>query len=476
MDMVSVMWFRRDLRLEDNIALAKAFKESEKLLLLFHVNPEQFLEKGSLNQAAFFQSVAHFKAELKKEDLYLHILFGEIEDCFSALKNKLSDWSDVYFNLDEKGFGRARDQKMVRFFNENMVKIHTSTDHHLHGSTEIKNQSDDFYKVFTPYFNQWIERKKPKPVEVEIEKEKVVTTSLFQDQEEKFEAFVKENDLNLEHTSGTAAAKNRLEEFISEDLEDYDRARDVPEKDQTSHLSPYLRTGELSIRTVFSLLADAPDSRSKDTFIKELAWRDFYNMIYATNQNQKEQPIKEEFSTIEWENDTKKFENWKEGKTGFPIIDAGMRQLKEKGWMHNRLRMIVASFLTKDLLIDWRWGEKYFQEMLIDYDPASNIGGWQWAASTGTDAVPYFRIFNPTTQSKKNDPSGEFIRQYVTELEQVKEKYIHEPQKMSKEEQTEIGLIIGEDYPFPIVNHSEARKRAIKVYEESKEIAQEIDR
>lgn len=468
--MVSVMWFRRDLRFEDNTALAEAFEKSEKLMLLFHVNPDQFLKKGSLNQAAFFQSVAHFKAELKKKNLHLHIVFGEIEDCFSALKNKFSDWSDVYFNLDEKGFGRERDQKMVLFFRENNVNIHASMDHHLHGSTEIKNQSDDYYKVFTPYFNQWIERKKPKPIKVKIEKEKIINEIVFKDHEEKFESFVKENSLKVAYQPGTAAAQKRLEEFINEDVENYDTSRDVPAKDQTSHLSPYLRTGELSIRTVYAYLMDAPDSRSKDTFIKELAWRDFYNMIYATNPKQKEQPIKEDFSNIEWENDTVKFEKWKDGKTGYPIVDAGMRQLKEKGWMHNRLRMIVASFLMKDLLIDWRWGEKYFQQMLIDYDPASNIGGWQWAASTGTDAVPYFRIFNPTTQSKKNDPSGKFIREYVTELTEVSDKSIHEPHKMSKDEQSEVGLTVGENYPFPIVNHSEARKRAIAAYETSKEI------
>lgn len=467
------MWFRRDLRLEDNTALAEAFEKSEKLLLLFHVNPDQFLEKDSLNQAAFFQSVAHFKAELQKEDLHLHIVFGEIEDCFSELKNKFSDWSEVYFNGDERGYGKERDHKMIQFFKENQLAVHPSMDHHLHGSTEIKNQSDDYYKVFTPYFNQWIERKKPKPIKVKIEKKKIINEIVFKDHEEKFESFVKENSLIVAHQLGTAAAKKRLEEYINEDVESYDTSRDVPAKDQTSHLSPYLRTGELSIRTVYAYLMDAPDSRSKDTFIKELAWRDFYNMIYATNPKQKEQPIKEDFSNIEWENDTVKFEKWKDGKTGYPIVDAGMRQLKEKGWMHNRLRMIVASFLMKDLLIDWRWGEKYFQQMLIDYDPASNIGGWQWAASTGTDAVPYFRIFNPTTQSKKNDPSGKFIREYVTELTEVSDKSIHEPHKMNKDEQSKVGLTIGEDYPFPIVNHSEARKRAIAVYETSKEIAQE---
>lgn len=185
----------------------------------------------------------------------------------------------------------------------------------------------------------------------------------------------------------------------------------------------------------------------------------------------KNEAIQTNYRFIEWENNRNYFQKWQQGATGYPLVDAAMRQLKETGWMHNRLRMITASFLTKDLLIDWRWGEKYFEQMLIDYDPASNIGGWQWAASTGTDAVPYFRIFNPTTQSEKFDPSGNFIRKYVQELAGVPNKFIHQPEKMTVKEQTEFKLILGEDYSFPIVDHQERRKAAIARYEFSKTYA-----
>lgn len=191
-------------------------------------------------------------------------------------------------------------------------------------------------------------------------------------------------------------------------------------------------------------------------------------MIYATNPEQKEQSIKEDFRQIDWDNNEENFKKWAEGKTGFPIVDAAMRQMNETGWMHNRLRMITASFLVKDLLVDWRWGEKYFQKMLIDYDAASNIGGWQWAASTGTDGVPYFRVFNPTTQSERFDKDGSFIRKFVPELKSITDKKIHEPSKLTEEEQEEAGVIIGHDYPEPIVNHKRSRELAIQAFEESR--------
>ncbi len=257
-------------------------------------------------------------------------------------------------------------------------------------------------------------------------------------------------------------------------MEKYEQQRDFPELNKTSRISRYLRTGELSIRTVWESLQASSNSNGKTAFEKELCWRDFYHMIYVAFPNQKEESIQENYRNIEWENNREYFQKWQAGQTGYPIVDAAMRQLKKTGWMHNRLRMITASFLTKDLLIDWRWGEKYFQQMLHDYDPASNIGGWQWAASTGTDAVPYFRIFNPTTQSEKFDKYGNFIREFVPELYSLPEKWIHQPENMTIDQQKEYGVVIGKDYPFPIVNHKERRKLALTKYEFSKKSIQEI--
>lgn len=461
------MWFRRDLRLEDNMALSKAMNDSKKLILVFQMNPNQFLE-NSYNQSAFFASVKHFQKTINNF-AHLQILYGEVEESFKKLKQIVPDWNDVYYNIDENGFGNDRDQSINKFFNENKIQIHIFHDHYLHSATEIKNNTGSFYKVFTPYYNKWKTLDKIPAINVTINESKIIKEALFQKDESKLDELIKNSPKSPLIEVGEMAAKKQLEKFIKEDLTDYETNRDIPSLDKTSHLSCYLRTGEISIRTVWQELQNAPNSIGKQTFEKELCWRDFYNMIYHTNPTQKTQPIKSEFAFVKWEKDEETFEKWKNGQTGFPIVDAAMRQLKQTGWMHNRLRMIAASFLTKDLLIDWQWGEQYFKQMLVDYDPASNIGGWQWAASTGTDAVPYFRIFNPTIQSEKFDPNGDFIKKYIPELSKVPAPYIHEPQKIPFLQQAEYEIEIPKDYPMQIVNHKQAAKRAITAFESSKE-------
>ena len=472
--MQSVVWFRRDLRIQDNKALYHAFQdlsEEDELILLFQVNPEQFLE-GHSNHEAFFASVEHFKKTID-DKAHLQIQFGEPLDLFKTLKERLPDWQVIYFNEDTTGFGADRDEQAKKFFKENAIEYYRFQDHYMHGAREISNQQGKPYKVFTPYYNQWKERAKETPVQVRFKAEAVYSKTLFPEDEKHFRELLE--DMDKPRKVGEAAGKRQLKTFVKESVSKYDKARDIPSLDETSHLSRYLRTGEVGIRTVWQALQEEPASQSRTTFEKELCWRDFYNMIYSNNPKQKNEPIQEQFRFIKWQNDKDLFEKWQTGNTGFPIVDAAMRQLNETGWMHNRLRMITASFLTKDLLIDWRWGEKYFQQQLIDYDPASNIGGWQWAASTGTDAVPYFRIFNPTTQAQKFDPKGDFIREFVPELKNVPNKLIHQPEKLTKVQQEEYGVVLDEDYPLPIVNHKEQRKKALSVYESSKEYAREVE-
>lgn len=469
--MVSVMWFRRDLRLEDNIALFNALRHSNEIFCVFHINPEQVTEKSTVNQSAFFASVLYFKNKLKKQGINLNIMYGDINDCFASLKQKLPDWHDIFFNFDERGFGRNRDQKSVAFFEDKLkVKAHPYIDYNLHGATEVKKDSGAGYKVFTPYFKRWIRQEKPAPVSYVIDKRIKSARLLFPENEQLLETFIDDRFSFIKKDLGSETAKKVLNRFINESLDQYDEERDFPANDSTSHLSRYLRTGEISIRTVWQAIDQSPDSDGKSTFMKELCWRDFYNMIYVMYPNQNVESINKDFRHVDWINNEQQFEAWRTGQTGFPIVDAAIRQLNATGWMHNRLRMIVASFLTKDLLIDWRWGEAYFHNKLLDYDAASNIGGWQWAASTGTDSVPYFRIFNPTLQSKKFDSNGLFIKKYVPELKNVDNKMIHEPGKLSESEQTRFNVRIGQNYPFPIVDHSYARKRAISIYESSKDV------
>ncbi|MBT2732703.1 deoxyribodipyrimidine photo-lyase [Carnobacterium sp. ISL-102] len=468
--MVAVMWFRRDLRVEDNTALKHALEECDSLILLFHVNSEQLLNETSKNEAAFFKSVETFRKTLDDRGVTLHLAFGDLTDCFTKLKKKFPEWTDIYVNRDENGYGLKRDILADSILYDLGIRTHAFHDHYLHSAHEVKTNTQTSYKVFTPYFNKWKEYSKSSMIKVDFDEKKLVTSSLFKEDKLRFESFIEKHPRMTTIKTGSAAAKECLDRFVENNLQKYDEARDYPSQDATSHLSHHLRTGEISIRTVYDRVSQAEDSQDKETFIKELAWRDFYNMIYTSYPNQKNEAINPEFGYISWYNNEEAFDCWKEGKTGFPIIDAAMRQLKETGWIHNRLRMITASFLTKDLLIDWRWGERHFQEHLIDYDSANNIGGWQWASSTGADSAPYFRIFNPTTQSERFDKEGLYIKQYVPELRGIDNKKIHDPSKLSVAEQDSFGVIIGSDYPAPIVSHKDRRKMAIELYELSKEV------
>lgn len=468
--MVSVMWFRRDLRTEDNKALAKAIASGQPILCIFHINPDQLIEPAGPNQQSFFQSVQTFRQHLADYGIDLHLLFGPPVSAFTALQAQLPDWTDLYFNYDEAGFGRGRDQLVAYLLRERGIRIHAYQDHYLHSSQEVHNQMGQPYKVFTPYFWAWQALPKEAPVFVDLALGKWQSLETAAATLQELEQLAGSSRY---HLPGSGAAKQRLADFVQTELANYDRYRDFPAIPGTSQLSPYLRTGEISIRTVYQAVSQALASPGQATFIRELAWRDFYNMVHVANPEQKTQAIQPAFRHLVWDNDETFFEAWKAGRTGYPIVDAAMRQLLRTGWMHNRLRMIVASFLTKDLLIDWRWGERYFQTMLMDYDAASNIGGWQWAASTGTDAVPYFRIFNPVTQGKKFDPEGLFVRSLVPELSQVPDKYLHEPWKMPLALQTSSACLIGQDYPAPIVDHAKQRLRALAIYQEAKELAGE---
>jgi deoxyribodipyrimidine photo-lyase len=239
--------------------------------------------------------------------------------------------------------------------------------------------------------------------------------------------------------------------------------------DGTSALSPYLRFGMISARqavdaarAAVNQAQNSQERNSAQTWLTELIWREFYVHILYHFPHVRKTAFRPELANIRWKNDPDDFSAWQTGRTGYPVVDAGMRQLLELGWMHNRARMITASFLVKDLLIDWRWGERHFMQQLLDGDPAANNGGWQWTAGTGTDAAPYFRVFNPTLQGMKFDPRGDYVRRYVPELAHVPDPYIHEPWKMPADVQRQAGCLIGVDYPQPIVDHSAARKRALE--------------
>lgn len=467
---ISLVWIRNDLRFEDNTALIEAVKNAkkdEKILMIFYLDPKQ-LKPISYSHDYFFCALNTFYKSCLEKKLNIYFLYGEIQTCFSELIREFHKINKIYFNIDDCGYGAVRDSKIKEFLKNRNIDIIACHDHHINSANEVLKEDELNYKVYTPYYNKWKEKSSCLIQSIDYDKLQKIILNDFSNKSEdgrnKFNEILENIKNDFSKLTGEKIAKESLEDFVNNRLSIYDEIRDYPYIDGTSRISKFLSTGQLSIRQVYQSLLEAPNSKGKEIFIKELAWRDFYNMIYHFYPNQKNEEIIEKYRNIIWENDDEKFEKWKEGKTGFPIVDAAMRQLKKEGWMHNRLRMIVASFFTKDLLMDWRIGEEYFSQMLIDYDSASNIGGWQWAASVGTDAAPYFRIFNPSTQGKKFDPEGKFIKKYLPELKDIPLKYIYEPFKYAKKINKECKIDVEKIYFEPIVNHKEQRLRAIEMF------------
>ncbi|WP_339145683.1 deoxyribodipyrimidine photo-lyase [Sutcliffiella sp. BMC8] len=471
---LSVMWFRRDFRLQDNTALYHAVKEAQKrkepILFMYHLDPK-FTSKDTPNHRFFFTALQEFIKHCEAKGIFVHVIVGTWKDAFSKLLDHFPDMTSLYFNKDEVGEGHKRDNELERFLNQKNIRVRSFDDYNIHHANEVKKADNSIYKVFTPYFKKWNSLPKKAPVTVNDQKIKnnsVKDDGLYNKGVETLSKTIKKLPAQVEISQEEQAFK-LLQSFLKDKVDHYDRFRDLPAANGTSKLSVFLRTGAISARTILYLIQEkqlTSYSTGMDTFVKELAWRDFYNMIYHHYPNSKSEEIEVKYHQLDWSKDENLLQKWKEGNTGFPIVDAGMRQLKQEGWMHNRLRMITASFLTKDLLMDWRIGELYFEEMLHDYDESSNIGGWQWAASVGTDAVPYFRIFNPITQSIRFDHRGEYIKKYVPELSRVPEAFIHEPSNMNKTDQKKANCIIGKDYPEPIVDHSLQRKSAIQMFKD----------
>ena len=311
------------------------------------------------------------------------------------------------------------------------------------------------YRVFTPFYRAWFRHGWRAPAEAPDPSLSWIASGIASDPlpEHAAPAGV------AMPTAGEGIAWERWDAFRANALADYSDARNRPDIDGTSFLSHHLKWGEIHPR---SLLADLGES--DEVYRKEICWREFYADVLHQAPSSVRDSLDDRFDRMKWADNDAVLAAWAEGRTGYPLVDAAMRQLNHSGWMHNRLRMVVASFLTKDLGIDWRRGEQYFAEQLNDFDLSANNGGWQWASSSGCDAQPYFRIFNPVTQSEKFDPEGKFIRRYVPELAQVANKYIHAPWLMGRIEQEALGIIIGRDYPAPVVDHAAAREKTLERY------------
>ena len=465
----ALWWIRRDLRLTANPALQRALQDGFRVIPVYILDPALLGSDrlGRVRKNFFLENLAALQGDILQAGGTLVLRSGRPFQALSGLLQE-SGAVRIYAEEDYSPYAQARDQRVAAQHDLQLVQGLT-----IAHPEQIRTHAGDPYQVYSYYRKKWKRRffeslrsQRAPELEPTFFDHKLASDEL-PDREPA--------ELPEVFPAGSRAARKKLDRFTRGDqppIFRYARDRDRPDREGTSQLSPYLHFGALSIQEVFlaglSALDQAAGSSQRqgaETWLDELIWREFYQMILYHHPRVLQENFREKYSRLTWRNDREIFQRWKEGRTGYPLVDAGMRQLLTEGWMHNRVRMVSASFLVKDLLIDWRWGENWFMEQLLDADLAANNGGWQWVAGTGTDAAPYFRIFNPTSQAEKHDPQGVYIRAYLPELEKVPDQYIHQPWKMPETLQDQISCWIGDQYPAPIVDHQKARERTLEVYQ-----------
>lgn len=467
--MPSLVWFRRDLRVQDHSALFYASKESEEVIGLFIITPQQWKEHDDADaKVSFWMENLRCLSEQLSE-LNIPLLIREcdsFDDCPERVVNVAKEFSceKLFFNREYEVNEDRRDAMTIEAASVEDIEVLSFHDRIIVPPDEISTKDGRFYSVFTPYRKVWDTKamdyakvfSKPRARnKIDVEADPVPTS---------VDGFDFSNARSDLWKPGEAEAKNRLKKFATR-IDGYNEWRDVPSTTGTSLISPYLAAGVVSPRQCLAAAikhngGTLEGAEGSTTWISELTWRDFYtHVMVGFPKVSRHQPFKQKTNGIPWRDDASDFNAWCEGRTGYPIVDAGMRQLNQTGWMHNRLRMVTAMFLTKNLLIDWRLGEKYFMNKLVDGDLAANNGGWQWSASTGTDAVPYFRIFNPFSQSKRFDVDGTFIKKLCPELEPVPSSALHDPKKLSAAIEK-----LNVDYPSLVVDYKEGRERALAAF------------
>lgn len=449
---VAVFWFRRDLRLHDNAALYHALRSGSPVLPLFIFDSnilDDLTDRSDPRVGFIHHSLSEIREFLLKHGSDMLVLKGKPEDVWTDILSRF-DVKAVFTNRDYEPYANDRDRTVTGLLQRRNITLHTAKDHVVFEFSEVLKSDGTPYTVFTPYKKRWLEKLNSRISRQPDENGLNQPVSYFLKSyptEKYFSNFVRKSSLTAEQASLTGGFPS-LETlgFTPSDMavpsavvarsliRNYDQTRNFPALDATSKLGIHFRFGTISIRE---------KARNaivlNETYLSELIWRDFYSQILANFPHVATRSFRPEYDLVKWRNDPAEIEKWKSGKTGYPIVDAGMRQLSKTGYMHNRVRMITASFLTKHLLADWRIGEAWFAEKLLDFDLASNNGGWQWAAGCGTDAAPYFRIFNPTEQIKKFDPEYKYVRKWVPEFGTPA-------------------------YPRPVVDHALARQRCLETY------------
>ena len=478
----ALVWLRRDLRTEDNAALYQALRAARRVWVgfVFDRTILDALPRADRRVEFIRDSLVGLDAQLRAlaashgiDGVALLVRHGHGAQVLPQLAAELHVQA-VYANHDDEPDALARDAQVRGTLAAAGIALHTSKDHGVFERSEVLTQSGSPFSVFTPYKNAWLKKLEPYflrayPVARHAGALAPVPAAVETGVPTLAEIGFEPTDLHtLKLPSGAAGAQELLSDFLHR-IDRYDETRNYPAVKGPSYLSTHLRFGTVSIR---QLAREAwqrmqEGSRGAEVWLSELIWRDFYHQVLHHHPHVVGHAFKPAYDKIRWEHGKHAealFAAWCEGRTGYPLVDAAMHQINQTGYMHNRLRMVVASFLSKDLGLDWRWGERYFAERLNDFDLAANNGGWQWAASTGCDAQPYFRIFNPVSQSEKFDAEGKFIRRYVPQLAQLPSKLIHAPWLATPIDLAAAGIELGRDYPLPIVQHDEARAKTLERY------------
>ncbi|MBN1135905.1 MAG: deoxyribodipyrimidine photo-lyase [Anaerolineae bacterium] len=477
----SIWWVRRDLRLADNQALNAALAAADWLIPVFILDPailsSDYVGDAARGRVAFlFDGLRWLDASLRSRGSRLIIRQGDPVEELTRLMDE-SSAKGIFAEEDTWLYGRKRDARVAQ-----VLPLHLTGGLAIHPPEVVLKPDSSPYMVFTPFSRAWKALPLPPAREVLAAPGPLPAVPHLDSLPIPAEPALPNG---APFQPGEAEAHRRLGAFVEGDdsaIYRYAKGRDRLDLAGTSQLSPYLRFGMVSARQAAAsarrAIEAAPDAQARsgaETWLTELIWRDFYLSIQYHFPETERYSFRADLRDITWENDEMAFAAWCQGRTGYPVVDAAMRQLAQTGWMHNRARMIVASFLVKDLLIDWRWGERWFMQHLVDADPAANNGGWQWTAGTGTDSAPYFRIFHPVLQGRKHDPEGAYVRQWLPELAHVPGRYIHAPWETPPEVQQTAGCIIGQDYPAPIIDHAWARERALAAYAQAKQMREKED-
>jgi deoxyribodipyrimidine photo-lyase len=467
----AIVWIREDLRIENHPSLSYASQNHEIVSALYIYNDKYFDKKREAQKWWLSKSLNSFKKDLLKFNITLEILSGDEVEIFSRIKKK--DDISVYWNKVYEPDAISRGKKIRDIFIKNEITYKYFKGNILVEFQDVTKSDGTPFKVFTPFWKnaeqKYLEKIPSKISKIKKLKKKYNLLGVSINPEDILPKKNWYNKFEKYWDPSENEAKKYLQDFIKSKITDYGDMRDIPSVEGTSKLSPYLKFGQIHVETIWNKCNEIKNkSTGYRKYINELGWREFSHSLINNFPEMLKGNLRKDFDNFPWVKNEKFLKKWKQGMTGYPIIDAGMRELYETGWMHNRVRMVVASFLVKHLRIHWMEGEKHFKNCLIDYNEASNVAQWQWVAGCGADAAPYFRIFNPILQGEKFDREGIYTKKWVPEIQNMPNEFLYKPWELEKKYQEQIKVIIGKDYPLPIVEHATARDAALAAFQSIK--------